>query len=183
VATALSLAGVLVAGSAAALVNTQVLSGSDDGASVGSLGSTTSVSVPTSSSIDVAPPVSSAGSTESTYQVGEAGLVTIDTATGSLTLVSVTPNPGWSVASTGSGPFSGAEVHLTDGSVDVRFLAILADGSVVVDVTATEVGAPSSSLGGFDDDQEDDDDGENEVDHEEDEEEHEDDDEGHDDDD
>jgi hypothetical protein len=187
VATALSLAGVLVAGSAAALVNTQVLSGTDDASTVGSLASTTSVVASTTSSIAVAPPSSEAGSTQSTYQVGEAGLVTVDTSTGALTLVSVAPNPGWAVASTGAGPLSGIEVHLSNGTVDVRFIAVLADGSVVVDVSATEIGAPSSSIGGFDDDDDDhgDDDGEHE-DEDEDEDEHEDeheDGEGHDDDD
>lgn len=164
VATALSLAGVLVAGSAAALVNTQVLNGSNDSSTVGSLAATT-VAAPPTSSIVVAPPSSVAGSSQSTYQVGEAGLVTLDTSTGALALVSVAPNPGWSVTSTGPGPLSGAEVHLSDGAVDVRFVAVLADGSVVVDVSATEIGAPSSSVGGSGDDHGDDD-GEHEVEHE-----------------
>lgn len=114
ITTVLSLTGVLVAGSAAALVNTQVLQSStskstasaeisfeDQPESVSTIGTTpVSVSLPNKleSIAGVAVTLASTPvSTQQQYAIGESGTVVLDTANGALTIVGIYPNPGWGV--------------------------------------------------------------------------------------
>ena len=76
IATVLSVAGELTAGSAAALVNTQVLDSSKHHSASPAL---------------IVPVVAPAASLQSAFQVGEAGLVTVDTPGDVLAMVSTVP--------------------------------------------------------------------------------------------
>lgn len=154
-ATLLSLAGILVAGSAAAVVNSQVLQESGDatGGQAPILAATTSTSVPASTATAVPVTQSSlpgSDTTTSSYAVGDAGVVTLDSTGGVLTLVSVVPNPGWVVDSTGINGFGGVRVTFTSSTVEVHFNAILVDGRVVTSVDAETIGdvtAPPQATG------------------------------------
>jgi hypothetical protein len=168
IATLLSVAGVLVAGSAAALVNTQVLAGggSDATGQVDALAATTSAAPATTPTTPVSVVAAGAGSpanpTQVAYVVGEAGVVTLDAAAGVLTVVSVQPSPGWRVAGIGTSGVGGQDVVLSNGAVEVTFSALVVDGEVVTAVSSRSLApatAPPSSAAdddGFDDDHDDD---------------------------
>jgi len=157
ITTLLSLTGVLVAGSAAALVNTQVLS-------------STELRKSTASEISVAdtqPPTSATASTEvankfaplapslappaprATFDVAPAGTVVLDSTGGVLTIVAVNPSEGWGVAE--SGVVDGkVEVKFQSATQLVEFTASLVAGQVVTstettDLRATTVSSPTHS--------------------------------------
>ena len=103
IATVLSLSGVLVAGSAAALVNNQVLQSAQPGSASGS-NVTLVLGTPVPARTEPAPTSSSAAPSSSVplsqpvmYQVGDAGVVTLDTAGDVLAVVAATPSAGWTV--------------------------------------------------------------------------------------
>lgn len=133
ITTLLSLTGVLVAGSAAALVNTQVLQTS---------------AANTSDAVTIADstPVNSA--TQAIYQVGESGLITLDTVGGNLTVVSVTPSTGWILVKAENTTAYDATVQFQSGSTLVEFKASLVQGVVTTSVEATSLstgqGTPSA---------------------------------------
>ncbi|MFZ9481841.1 MAG: hypothetical protein ACO3AV_03010 [Ilumatobacteraceae bacterium] len=197
--TIITVSVVLVAGSAAALVNSHVLTRSADNASSGVPLSI--VEEPTTTVADTVPttiPVteSTLSPTQSAYQADAAGQVVVDTDGGALSIVSVVPNDGYRVESMSQGldPNNvSVFFRAPDGSL-YEFHAGLMAGVVgasiaLVDETSTTVDGggsgsggsvtptPSSTLttvddnGGDDDDDEIDDD---EVDDEEDEEDEED---------
>ena len=164
-ATLFSLAGVLVAGSAAALVNSQVLQDSNDPTSDPSsivLASSTTLPQTTSTvtAVTVAPSTAAiAGAPASTlavFSVGDAGVVSTDSAGGVLVLASAVPNPGWAVASTGSNGFGGVGVTFRSADVEVVFNAVLVDGQVVTSVGSSFIDSGSNTS--IDDDDRDDDD-------------------------
>ena len=111
-ATLFSLAGVLVAGSAAALVNSQVLQDSSDPTSdPSSILLATSTTQPQATSTVTAVPVTPSpattvagapASTLAVFSVGDSGVVSTDSAGGVLVLASAVPNPGWAVSSSGT---------------------------------------------------------------------------------
>ncbi|CAN5642801.1 hypothetical protein BH10ACT2_BH10ACT2_22360 [soil metagenome] len=155
ITTVLSLTGVLVAGSAAAMVNSQVLqsagasSNSTGGVAVGS-GTDTN---PTTPMVIVAGDSSKINSnvltaTQAMYQVGDAGLVVLDTAGDVLTVVSVTPNSGWTVVKAESSSFADIEVKLQSGNTVVEFKANLQLGVITTSVESKIVG---SGTGGTND--------------------------------
>ena len=111
----LSVAGVLVAGSAAALVNTQVLdsSATPTALSIDAEQQTrrTQQTAPTVTATSVVPapaatqpdavvttlPTTTPSATQVNYAIGSAGTVALDTAGDVLTIVTVTPAEGWTV--------------------------------------------------------------------------------------
>lgn len=107
VTTLLSLSGILVAGSAAALVNSQVLQNSEPalpGAAdiIATVPPATTVPVVAPVSPDPAAPVTSTtmpapSPSQAAYPVGMSGTVTVDTAGDVLRLVVPSPAPGWAV--------------------------------------------------------------------------------------
>jgi hypothetical protein len=169
VATALSVVGILGAGSAAALVNTRIL---DSGAAE----STVSAAVlPTASTVDITVPdvtdstvpVTVADDTTTTvaavvettvpqatgfltaYNVGDAGVVTVDVIDGQLMLISAVPNAGWDVTTT-----DGLDDDTADGKIEVEFIsatvrvefdATLVDGQIVPRVESKSVGGTATS--------------------------------------
>ena len=167
ITTVLSLTGVLVAGSAAALVNTQVLHGSAVPARSGNkvtialdkfanvvdqdvpavLGETTLAPAPTPQPPDPAL-AAAAVTTQAIYQIDDAGLVTVDTAGDVLTLVAAVPNPDWSVVKAQSVDAYNVEVQFQMGTTLVEFRANLLFGVVGTAVVTTSLDTGS---GGIDD--------------------------------
>ena len=163
VATILSLTGVLVAGSAAALVNTQVLNSSSPASSTKSAqieeASTSSASsTPTSASspVTVSVPNSSettqvsATGTQAAYQIGEAGLVTLDTAGDTLRIVSVVPAAGWMVIETEQKDALNIEVKFQTADTIVEFKANLLFG--IISTAVESYSASGTSTGNSIDD-------------------------------
>lgn len=160
-ATLLSVAGVLAAGSAAALVNTQVLQGGDDGAVSAEAASVTfetnvaaaldstlaSTAAPTTLPSTSAPPTTEKPTKRSTttsdptlgqqvFQVGESGLVTVQRDGDTLTVIDATANSGWTVVSASAVSPSEIRVVYRSSSVEVVFTAATAFGQIGTDVTA-----------------------------------------------
>jgi hypothetical protein len=171
-ATLLSVAGVLAAGSAAALVNTQVLQGGDDGAVSAEAASVTfetnvaaaldstlaSTAAPTTLPSTSAPPTTEKPTKRSTtasdptqgqqvFQVGESGLVTVQRDGDTLTVVDATANSGWTVVSASAVSPSEIEVVYRSSSVEVVFTAATAFGQIGTDVTARSlVSQPAATV-------------------------------------
>lgn len=151
IATVLSLSGVLVAGSAAALVNNQVLQSAQPGSASGS-NVTLVLGTPVPARTEPAPTSSSAAPSSSVplsqpvmYQVGDAGVVTLDTA-GDVLAVVATPSAGWTVLVAESIDAYNVSVQLLAGATLVEFRANLSMGVVVTSVESREVDLTSTSL-------------------------------------
>lgn len=177
-----SLTGVLVAGSAAALVNTQVLQSSSPSRSnqVADLSTTSTVAggpvvgteVTDSTLVITGDPAE--GATQADYRIGDAGVVTLDTAGEVLSIVAVTPSSGWVVVDAEQEDRFHVEVGFRSGDLLVEFHASYLFGVVVTSVETEVVGGAraSSPSGGTattvdddDDDGEEDGDEENGEDH------------------
>ncbi len=135
-ATVLSLAGVLVTGSAAALVNSEVLqpaaSATQDGVPAQSIAQT-------QSSAPVGPEMPPPAATQAIYMVDGAGLVTLDTAGEVLTVVHVTANDGWTIVSSANVDPTNVLVSLQSGTTLVEFSAALLYGVVSTSVATTDL--------------------------------------------
>jgi hypothetical protein len=164
VATVLALVGVLGAGSAAALVNTSILdSPTESGASAAVLPPASSVDVPvppptvaapTTSTPKPAPSTSTSSTTSTTttvpappssltaFNVGDAGVVTVDIVDGRLILLAAEPTPGWAVTDTEQDD-DGIEVDFESGTVRVRFEASIEDDRIVPHVESEAIGSAS----------------------------------------
>ena len=198
-ATTLSLVGVLTAGSAAALANTQILSGGDTASGA------SSAVLPESESVDLTIPAIASTTTSSTtttspdtttttaaaneaaataatttmatttttptaseflttFNVGEAGSVTVDVIAGRLRLVEAVPGSGWSVTkSEEDADDNEVEVEFRSSTVAVEFEAQLVDGQIVPEVSSRSLIQPSPAPApatntSHDDDHDDDDD-------------------------
>jgi hypothetical protein len=136
ITTILSLTGVLVAGSAAAMVNTQVLQPSTTqppGAET-----VVNLTAPVGASSVPQQPFSAQPATEAVYQISTAGAVTLDTSGDVLTVIATVPNPGWSVTrvtTTGTN----VAVVFQQGTTLVEFDASFVQGVVSTNVVASQV--------------------------------------------
>ncbi len=148
IATLLSLTGVLVAGSAAALVNGQVLRASDNVWASDPL-ITLVVEAPnaptTSAPPVISPAVAEPAPVRSAYQIGDAALVTLDTSGGVLTVESAVPGAGWAVVASRSVDATNIEVQLQSESSLVAFRANLLLGVVSTSVEVVEPAAPGGN--------------------------------------
>ena len=162
VAMAISLAGVLAAGTAAALVNTRVLNGGSSSLSADAPetpgSNATEIVAPAVAGAAAPVPAGVANSpTEATYTVGNAGNVTLDTAGDVLTVAAAAPAAGWTLTQSeidDSG--SNAEVKFQSGSVEVEFHANLLYGVVRTSVESHDLSTTNGSVAensGFDDQQ------------------------------
>jgi hypothetical protein len=79
---------------------------------------------------------STALSTSTTYRLGDAGLVTLDSAGGVITVTSVVPASGWTLVAS-SAPGVHVEVSLTDTVQVVQMSADLVDGRIVASLNAS----------------------------------------------
>ena len=153
---AISIAGVLVAGSAAALVNTQVLGGStsaasplviDNGSPAQDISPVTAATTETKA-VAVAPtPAAPAApaATQAAYAIGEAGTVTLDTAGDMLRIVAVTPTDPWIVTKSETQGSTDVEVRFQNGTTEVEFHANLLFGVVTTAVESHDSSATSNS--------------------------------------
>lgn len=189
IATAVSVIAVLGAGSAAALVNTQILDSgpTESGASKAVLppASTVVLTVPSvTDPIDIetmrvvvpsgddSTSTSSSSSTSTStptttiaaavpsgfltsFNVGDAGVVTVDVVDGQLVLVSAEPKPGWTVSkaeddSNDDSDEQENEVEVEFESADVRveFEAVFVDGRIVPKVESESTRRTAASTGG-----------------------------------
>lgn len=136
ITTILSLTGVLVAGSAAAMVNTQVLQPSTTqppGAEA-----VVDLTAPVGASTVPQQPLAAEPATEAVYQISTAGAVTLDTSGDVLTVVATVPNAGWSVTrvtTTGTN----VAVVFQQGATFVEFDASFVQGVVSTNVVASVV--------------------------------------------
>ena len=162
-AMAISIAGVLVAGSAAALVNTQVLSGSADAspfearANTTELSTTVVVSAPAdTSTVTTAPPTvapaasdttvqAAPSSTQASYAIGDSTVV-LDTAGDTLTIVSLTPAAGWTVTKAETQDATNVEIKLQSGTNELEFHANLLFGVVTTSVESKDDSTTASSV-------------------------------------
>ena len=197
IATALSIVGVLGAGSAAALVNTQILDGpTKSGASAAVLPEPSSIdldvpemtvdTLPFSTVVAAADPTTTVPETTgptvtlpsaapaalasgllTAFNVGDAGVVTVDVIDGQLVLVSAEPKAGWTLskAEDDSNDDSDAfenevEVEFISASVLVEFEAHLVDGQIVPKVESKAIGGTANTTPSvsntYDDDHDDD---------------------------
>lgn len=201
-ATTLSVAGVLSAGAAALVVNTSVLNATSDVA----------VGLPATSNSDNAQPTNTTNTTPSalgnnnageagidvvgakvvsssagltTFAVGDAGTVVVDTTSGSIVIRDIVPSAGWESMQAIPGRNGSFKIHFTKGNTKKELRLSLVDGKIVA-VVVDESGqstAPSFNpndstapvdtlpafLGGDDDDDDDqfeDDDDHDDEDHE-----------------
>lgn len=162
IVTVISLAGVLVAGSAAALVNTQVLGGnastSPQVADAASLSSTTAPVViaapiettptapPAAAATVATPPPAAPAPTQAAYAIGDSGTVTLDTVGDVLTIVGVTPVEGWTVTKSEAQDATNVEVKFQSGTVEVEFHANLLFGVVTTSVESHDQSATNTSV-------------------------------------
>ncbi|MGZ4700390.1 MAG: hypothetical protein ACXV98_04185 [Ilumatobacteraceae bacterium] len=157
VAMAISLAGVLAAGTAAALVNTHVLNG---GASAPlalsapqsqQIAPAQAVSPPAAGSTAPVPaaanPPAAASPTQATYAIGDSGTVTLDTAGDVLTIVAVTPAANWTVVQSETSDASNGEVKFQSGNTEVEFQANLLYGVVRTSVETHDLSATNNTVG------------------------------------
>jgi hypothetical protein len=161
VAMMISVAGVLVAGSAAALVNTQVLDSKATPTSVSiDSGQQTAQTAPTVTAAAVVPtptatqpvvvatplPAATTSVTQVTYAIGNAGTVTLDTAGDVLTILGVTPAPGWTVTKSESDDSNNVEIKLQAGGKQAEFHANLLFGVVTVSSESDDASVTSNSV-------------------------------------
>jgi hypothetical protein len=164
IAMAISIAGVLVAGSAAALVNTQVLGNNtsttpvlaDNGqvsqqpdptsvtvAPVVTVGTTPAVVETTPTTVSPSPV---AVTSQAVYTAGDGGTVTLDTTGDVLTIVGVAPTAGWTVTKSENEDATNVEVKFQNGTVEVEFHANLQFGIVSPSVETKDDAATSNSV-------------------------------------
>jgi hypothetical protein len=158
----MSIAGVLVAGSAAALVNTQVLDSSASSRPPASVdlaatrqstpestdASVVSTSVAGNPAVQTSVPSSASVATQAVYSIGNSGTVTLDTAGDVLTIVGVTPADGWVVTKSETQDKTNVEVKLQAGSVEVEFHANLLFGVVTTSFESDDNSVTDSSVTG-----------------------------------
>jgi hypothetical protein len=139
-ATALSVAGVLAAGAAAYAVNVSVLDAPS--ASDSSIVSTTlplgqAPAVPAGNLVGGAVTANGVRISETTtsYKVGDAGTVVVDTATGSVVVTSVVPNSGYTSEPARTDANGLVKVHFNSSTTRIEFTAQMVNGTVVVNVS------------------------------------------------
>jgi hypothetical protein len=121
----------------------------------------------------------------SAFQIGDAGVIRIDSGESDFRIADVVPGSGWTVVSHTPGATAGeARVVLSSGSVEVTFIAELVGGNIVTRVESralTSDGGSGSGSGDVHDDDDDESEYEDEDEYEDDEdsEDHEDEDDDH----
>ena len=162
ITTALSAAGVLAAGVAAFTLNSAVLSSpgtgvSDDAARAAALGTAPAAAAGTgtgssapagnvSSAASPGTPVTANSTVISpdvtSYKVGTAGTVVIDSADGTIKVTDVVPAAGWTAEPARTAPDGTVKVHFNKGSERLELFASLVAGKVTVTVVNETPVAP-----------------------------------------
>ena len=158
IATTLSIAGVLAAGAAAYAVNSSVLSTSSSVTATAS--GTPAVDAVNTLPAQVAEQSTKVQSsvlnnTTTTYQVGTAGSVVLDTRSGAIAVSNVLPAAGWTSEPAQVQPNGDVKVPFISSSTRIEFLARLVDGKVTVNVTSRPIAPPKPKPTYSDDDDDD----------------------------
>ena len=135
--------GVVAAGSGDTASPAPIAPASETPASVAPATTTAATVAPLSST-----PVPA--STRTSYKVGAAGTVVLDSADGVLTIAGVNPAAGWTATKTTGGTRT-ANVHFTSATMRVEFVATLSNGAIGVDVNSVAL-APPTTTRPYDDD-------------------------------
>lgn len=154
IATTLSVAGVLAAGAAAYAVNTSVLgAAAENTPAIAAEAPSTTVSIPPVGAVTNAAVKSqqSEVSNTTTYQVGEAGSVVIDTSSGSIVVTSILPAAGFTSEPARADANGIVKVHFVSKTQRIEFIAKLENGVVITDVV-NETPPPSVQQPRRDDD-------------------------------
>ena len=149
-ATALSVAGVLAAGAAAYAVNVSVLDApsTSDNSMVSSSAPTGAASVaPVSNNIGGAVTANGVrvSDTSTSYKVGDAGTVVVDTSSGAVVVTSVVPNSGYTSEPSRTDTNGLVKVHFNSSTSRIEFTAQMVNGEVVVKVNNES--APGGAIG------------------------------------
>ena len=150
IATTLSVLGVIAAGAAAYAVNTSVLgaAASDSVAVVAPAGSPATVATQPNSpnvsgaSIETVENMVSGDTT--TYKVGSAGSVVVDTSSGSIVVTNILPAAGFTSEPARTDSNGAVKMHFVSATQRIEFVMRMVNGSVVVDVK-NETPAPGAS--------------------------------------
>lgn len=137
ITTVLSLSGILVAGSAAAMVNSQVLR---DDAPV-QTGAADIISRPSAPAVTV-PSASLLPATQAAYEVGEPGSIMLDTEGDVLSLVAPSPSPGWTVVKVEQADPRSLTVVFQSAGQLATFTAGLVQGVVSTNVKVESLAIP-----------------------------------------
>lgn len=156
VTSTLSIAGVLAAGAAAFALNSAVLSGNDSQATAGVVaGAPTTVdsvtgsapgSVTAAGDEQITTNSTKVSDTSTTYSVGTAGSVIIDTSSGAVVVTDVVPSAGWTAEPARTEPSGLVKVHFTKGTTRLEFSATMQSGAVKVNTISES--APPVAMGG-----------------------------------
>lgn len=158
IASGLSVAGVIAAGAAAFTLNTAVLSGESAQVSPGIIATTvpgttgTDGGSVTAADVDVTTNSTQVSDTVTTYNVGTAGSVVIDTSTGTIDVTDIVPASGWTAEPAHTEPDGSVKVHFVKGSARIEFVAAMKSRKVSVSVkneTPAGAGAPGAVNGGL----------------------------------
>ena len=147
-AIAVSVAGVLGAGSVAALANTQLLSASPDTDTALAAPSVSTPATAASSTLADGTTTTSTVATGllTTFQVGEAGAVTVDLVDGRLVVPKAEPASGWALAAIDDASDDGEiDVSFASESTVVDFAVALVGDELVPRVSSTAVTSTSAS--------------------------------------
>ena len=161
ITSALSAAGVLAAGFAAFTLNSAVLAGpgtgiSDDAARAATLGTAPTASpgeVTGAGNVSAASPGTpvtassvAVSGTVTSYTVGTAGTVVVDSFGGAIKVTDVVPAAGWVSEPARTAPDGTVKVHFTRGAERIEFYASLAGGKVMLSVVNETPARPVSTV-------------------------------------
>lgn len=140
IATTLSVLGVIAAGAAAYAVNTSVLgaAASDTVAVLAPASTSTSVALqpinPNVSGASIEAVENMVSRDTTTYKVGSAGSVVVDTSSGSIVVTNILPAAGFTSEPARTDSNGAVKVHFISPTQRIEFVARMIDGAVVVDV-------------------------------------------------
>lgn len=160
IATALSVAGVVAAGAAAYAVNVSVLGAVADtppAAMADAAMQTTTlpeIGVVTNAAVESQP---NADTNTTTYKVGDAGSVVLNTADGKISVLSILPAAGFTSEPAQADSNGVIKVHFVSAQQRIEFIARLQNGSIVTNVV-NETPPPATRPAEHNDDDDHDDD-------------------------
>lgn len=154
IATGLSVAGVIAAGAAAFALNSAVLSGESAKITSDQVATTLAGVQPagdasvTAAGDQVTTNSTQVSDTVTTYAVGTAGNVVVDSATGAVNVTDVVPGSGWTAEPARVEPDGSVKVHFVNGSSRIEFVARMSNGKVTVTVNNESSNAPGAAVNG-----------------------------------
>lgn len=154
IATGLSVAGVIAAGAAAFALNSAVLSGESAKITSDQVATTLAGVQPagdasvTAAGDQVTTNSTQVSDTVTTYAVGTAGSVVVDSATGAVNVTDVVPGSGWTAEPARVEPDGSVKVHFVNGSSRIEFVARMSNGKVTVTVNNESTNAPGTAVNG-----------------------------------